>query len=512
MLQRYMADTKALSLPVHKWLAWSGLLVALSLGAGVAGLERQLNINELWALICVAKPFPEHFADVRNDLVHPPNIYLLERLWLQTFGPRDGATKLLPVVLNIPTIVLFTWLATRVTPHWRLGSFLFASVYLQPGTAPTQVRMYGLCLCWVVAAILLWDRWRRDPRPAWLGAWAVVMILLIYTHYIGLLLLAAFVAANWFYGARRWAFAGAALAAGLTFLPWLLYVLPVYLDRGLYMNLAWVKREPHVAVAQMPVEFLGYIAPSENLFPGLGWLHPWTLRIAEEIAAGLVHVVLVLAAWRGIRRLPCQTDARDGMARWLWPMMLLVAVPAALLYAFSLLSTPAFHARFLTGTLPAYWLSLVLLGEIGGRPGRSILYGIILPWALMSSVVAVFESRVPSPVRRATLEVAPEARSGDLILCDKFTEAAVYWEWTRRLGRSGRLEALEPGEHWLSQVPKKRLEQLDLHGVDRVWFFSGDETKAKLVPEFFRARGFAPQTRLHDESVTLMSFTKTDQT
>jgi hypothetical protein len=48
--------------------------------------------------------------------------------------------------------------------------------------------------------------------------------------------------------------------------------------------------------------------------------------------------------------------------------------------------------------------------------------------------------------------------------------------------------------------------------VDRVWFFSGDETKAKLVPEFFRARGFAPQTRLHDESVTLMSFTKTDQT
>jgi hypothetical protein len=67
------------------------------------------------------------------------------------------------------------------------------------------------------------------------------MVLLIYTHYFGLLMLAGFVVVNWLFGPRRRAFIVAAAAAGISFLPWFLYVLPVYQARGLQTNLWWVQ-------------------------------------------------------------------------------------------------------------------------------------------------------------------------------------------------------------------------------------------------------------------------------
>ena len=102
---------------------------------------------------------------IRQDLAHPPLIYLLERGWLHLFGQTDNAAKALPLVINIPTIVLFTLLASRVTQRWRLAGFLFCGVYLRVGGVTTLVRMYGLGVLWSVAAILLWEAWRKNLAP-----------------------------------------------------------------------------------------------------------------------------------------------------------------------------------------------------------------------------------------------------------------------------------------------------------------------------------------------------------
>jgi hypothetical protein len=505
-------DPRAPSL--RQWLGWSALLVVLSLAAGFAGWERDLSINEIWALIRAGEPLHEQFKAIRYDMVHPPLIYLIERWWLHAFGPTDSAAKFLPLVLNMPTIVLFTWLAIRVTPHWRLASFLFSGSYFHPGSATTQVRMYGLCLCWVVVAILLWERWRREPRLPRLAAWAGVMTLLIYTHYFGLLLLAAFAVVNWFYGPRRWTFTGGATITALAFLPWFLYVLPVYLDRGLGLNLAWVSKEPHVAVAEVPALFLGNVLPSGNLFATTAWLHSWNLRRAEVGAAVLLHLVVLVIAWPAVRRLWSRPAVGEDATHWFRILTLLVSVPVVLLYVFSVAHTPAFNARFITGTLPGYWLLLVLLGQFGGRAGRAVLYGLVLPWAVISTCVAIAESRRPSPIRRAALQIGREVQPADLILCDGSTAAPFYWEWTRRLGRAGRLEnlLLASPDHWLSELPKKRLEQLHLKGVDRVWFLTYDEAKLASVPGFLKPQGFVLQSRARDELLTLMCFTRASQT
>jgi hypothetical protein len=352
----------------QKWQVWAGGLVALYLLTVWAGWGRTLSGNEIWALYYAGRPLPEQMEAVRQDLVHPPLIYLIERGWLGLFGHTDSAAKSLPIVISVPSIVLFTVLARRVVTHWRLASFLFAGAYASVGRAASIVRMYGLTLLLVVAAMLLWDAWRKYPRRGTLAAWTAVMALLIYTHFCGLLLLASFLVVNSLSGVRRGVFAACAALAGLAYLPWLVYVLPVYESRGLEANLWWVRllvRNPVIALSRLPASNLGEI----NI--------PSWRRILWPTGV-LLNLALFVAAWKTIRQLPSWRSAADSV-RWFWTSLTLFGFPVLLLFAFSAAVTPAFHSRFLLGTLPAYWILIVLLGQLGGRAGLAILYGAVLP-------------------------------------------------------------------------------------------------------------------------------------
>src|ERR1700686_187298 len=139
-------QTNALVASSRARILWAGFLSVVYVGVSPLGWGRTPIGNETWALYWDAQPLHEQMLVIRNDLVHPPLIYLVQRAWLMIFGQSDTAVKILPLVVNLPTIILFTWLASFVTTYWRLASFLFSSAYLQVGGDPTQVRMYGLAL------------------------------------------------------------------------------------------------------------------------------------------------------------------------------------------------------------------------------------------------------------------------------------------------------------------------------------------------------------------------------
>ena len=484
--------------PYRHWLSWAGLLLILYLAVGLIGFRRALITTEIWALYYAGQPWTELWQAIRYDMVHPPLIYLLERAWMHLFGQTDSVVKALALVINIPTLVLFPWLASRVTRHWRLASFLFAGTYLSVGSTPNQMRMYGLGLLLAVTAMLLWEWWRKEPGAGKLVAWAFVMLLLVYTHFFGLLLLAAFFAVNWLFGPRRWQFTGATVVVGFAYLPWLAYVLPVYLRDGLQTKIPWVNVFPHRALAQLPSAFLGYLYGPE-------------LRVIVWIAALLVHLALFLLAWRTVRKFwPPSRELKES-ARWFWTAALLTGVPILLLYGFAVVVTPVFNARFVLGILPAYWLLVVLLGEFGGRAGRAMLYAVVLPWVLASVGVTMAQSLQPSPARQATTFLNREYRDADLILCDGLDCGNhIYWEWTRRLGRTGRIEVLRFGSTaWrLSVLPQKNLGQLDLSQVGRVWFLQSDRKAADTVPGFLAARGFAPAETLAEDIPGLQAFVR----
>jgi hypothetical protein len=478
---------------VSGWQTWAGLLVALYVGIGLIGWQRTLIPDEIRPLLLAAAPLSEQIAVARLDLVQTPLSYLLWRGWLDLFGHTDQAAKTLALLLNVSTLILFTALAHKVTPYWRLTAFLFAVPYLRIGSALNLARMYGLLVLLMVIALLLWEQWRQQPSSRKLAVWTLVMILMLYTHGSALLVLPVFVLMNWVYGPRRWGFIVAASLAGLALLPWIAYVLPVYQTRGLTENIRALSPHPTRALAELPFFFLagedpGGAAPVPPL-------HAPSLRLGLPLAAVLLHGVLGFFAWPKI----CQAWrlARQGQTPtlWLWSAVLLCGVPPLTLYAVSLAAAPVIHARYMLVGLPGYALFLGFVVHYAGGAGKVLLRGIILPWVVLSIVLTVAQAHGQSPLHHATDVVARELRDTDLILCERHMPLGwqVYWEWTRRLGRTEPLTVLWSPitPEWLtSTLPAQRLEQLDLTGVARIWLFSLGPLLQKQLLEFLRAQGF----------------------
>ncbi len=367
-----------------------------------------------------------------------------------------------------------------------------------------------MLLLLAVAALLLWEEWRKEPGNRTLVVWTVVTILLLYTHGAGWLLLAALVVVNWFYGTRQRAFILAAAVSALAFLPWLLYVLPVYLSRGIEANVIAIRKDPLLALLQLPFFFLLGEDPGGGT--PLTLLHTSELRPALMVGAGLIHLLLLVLAWRGIRRFwPLRPDRQDAR-RWFWITALLLGIPVGLLYIFSVLFTPALHARYLLLVWPGYWLLVALLGELGGRAGRATLTYVFLPLVLVSIGLILKQNMTPSLARQGTMLVAREMRHSDLILCDKHMPLGwqVYWEWTRRLGRSGQIEILSSRmpAGLTSLPPGRSLEELDLERIGRVWFFYSNTKRVQSVMQFLLAHGFVLEEPLSRESPALLVFTK----
>jgi hypothetical protein len=483
------------------WLRWAALLAGLYLLSASLARHRLLINTEVWALYHAGRPLFEQLAAVREDLVHPPLFYLLERAWLRIFGATDGSAKLLPVLVNIPALFLFTWLARRVTSRWRVASLLFAGAYLAPGQTLTLVRMYGLVILWVLVALVLWDEWRKQPGGLALTLWAAAVTLLVYTHYSGLLIVAGFLAVNWLFGPRRLLFSAACAVPLAAFLPWAAFEFPVYEARGLETNLWWVRMllaEPYKGLGLMMYEFLGPM-PVEGRW-----------RYLFAACAGALHIVLLVFAARSLGRLwPRRRDAEEADRRF-WILAVFAGVPVVALLVFSMAATPALAPRFLIGILPAYWLLVVRLAELGGRRGLRWLYGAIVPWVLVADTSAVIRNLKP-PALRAQIELAAQQiSSGDAVVCLDELCNPIYWELRHRWGLRVPIEAprptltpelsvherraLEQGER-LSVVPYRDIGQIDFQAARRIFVFHQGAAPDPAVAAELERRGFRLQRR-----------------
>jgi hypothetical protein len=480
------------------WLGWSLLLLAAYFVACGLNFDRTLIATEVWAVHHASRPLAEHLEVVRHDLVHPPLMYLVHRGWIAAFGLKDEAIKVLPILINTPVILLFPWLAKRATRHWRVASFLFLVVFLRPGSVPNLVRMYGLGLLLTVLAMVLWEKWREREGLKTLAAWTCVALLLVYTHLFGALIVAGFFLANWLCGPRRWAFSMAAAIPVLAFLPWLLYVLPVYESRGVEENVGWVTKDWVIAIGDLSYGMLGgsYAIPVERRFRAM-------------VAAAAIHLVLLLlAGLAAVRYGPPQRSA-EASARWFWASASVGGVPLVLAFGFSLAVVLSLHWRFLLGILPAYALFLVLACQVTGRLGRAMLYGVLLPWSLIMAAYGHVMSE-PHAARGLALRLAEERQAPGLILCDEFCNE-FYWEWSIRAARPERIERLlnQAQRGWVTIVPVRVREEIPAAELERIWYVTRRTLARRNPPrEFLEQRGFALEREFTLAGVTAEIYAK----
>ncbi len=256
----------------------------------------------------------------------------------------------------------------------------------------------------------------------------------------------------------------AAIVPAFLFCAWVSYVFPLYAVRGLE-NIGWVEPGLIRSMAIVPFHFLTTIPSGWNPVQADWWAALPGMRLLV-VGAAAAPVLLVAFASSKKGALLYQSD-------WLIPLAILICAPALMLAAASLLVGPAFHSRFLLGSLPAHWLLIVALSDLGGRPGAILVRAVILPAALLSVFLPLRHDLAESPLREAATQVVQHHQPGDIALAGRPIGAQAFWE-LRRAGLSMPIAFVPATAHFPTFA-------LQLPLPDRVWVLCGGKCSSEIV-------------------------------
>ncbi|QGG95350.1 glycosyltransferase family 39 protein [Actinomarinicola tropica] len=241
------------------------VLVGAVLGGVVLRLvtHSDLWLDEALSANIAALPLADLPDALRQD-GHPPLYYVLLHAWMSVVGEGDAAVRALSGLLSVATLPVLGVMALRrrglLAALWTV---VLAALLPYATRYGTEARMYALVMLLVAVGWWLLDDVVRHGRWAsLLGTW-LVAVLLLYTHYwsvwilgtTGILLLLL-----WWRGAtpevRRGAArgAGALVAAGVAFLPWV----PIMLDQLERTGTPWGDpQRPTMSVSIALLDFAG---------------------------------------------------------------------------------------------------------------------------------------------------------------------------------------------------------------------------------------------------------------
>ena len=324
------------------------LIVALASFLRLKALSFQsLWLDELWTIDIVGKGLRGIVRYCAVTDSHPPLYYLLVRGWSAVFGTGEVSLRSLSVVFGVlGTIVLYALGRELFSKRAGLAAALMLSVSAYHIEYSQEGRMYSLFIFLAILSFLFLARLVKTPGLKNTVLYTVVTVLLLYGHYFSLLLVLSqgvFIVFC-FSGFRDKnktlkALAGAALAGGLLYLPWI----PVLL-RQFRLTEFWAEKPK-------PDFFIGYFKTYLGNEPFL-----------------TVIVAALLVGYLFSRR---RTDSfpRHKVLLFSWVLITLF-VP----YVRSFQHPAALHPRFAMVIVPALWLMAVRgIAVVKGQAVRTLV-------------------------------------------------------------------------------------------------------------------------------------------
>ncbi|MDP8921732.1 MAG: glycosyltransferase family 39 protein [Chloroflexota bacterium] len=361
-----------------------GFVLLLALGLRLYRLDGQsLWYDEGVSAFMTTRDWAEIARAAAAD-IHPPLYYWLLAAWAGPFGRGELALRGFSVVCGV-LAVWVTWRLGRRLYDVAVGLVAAAVLALSPLAVQygQEVRMYALAsllvagATWAYVALHreLLTGARRDRRRAVLGVtYGLLAAALLYTHYYGVLVLAAHQA---HFGlsvlaTRRWsALTGWLLATGLAailYLPWLPHALR---QTGYYPGLGTPRPVWTLALDMVNVLSIGLATSRFAFRPGLA---PFLVlagaglmarpREASQINGGQLRELV-----RG--RLAPRPGARLLLVLWLLIPILGIVILSR--------TRPLYEPRFLMLVAPA-WAILIGAGAVWlGRLANRALAGRGIP-------------------------------------------------------------------------------------------------------------------------------------
>ena len=206
---------------------------------------------EAFTMIGVHQDWPDMFAYVVADIVHPPLFYILLKLWVGLGGESIVWLKLFPVLSGIGIVVPFYLLCREFDlqlPEINLALILAAvNGYLIHYAQ--ELRMYSLFTFLAMCSFWLFIKYFKAGKPALkiLIILTIVNLLAIYTHYYGWVVVGMeFLFLLIWQRSKLIAFSLSTLVLLFCFAPWAYLVIQeARAIGGLDRNLDWIPK-PHL--------------------------------------------------------------------------------------------------------------------------------------------------------------------------------------------------------------------------------------------------------------------------
>ncbi len=344
--------------------AWLVVVLAVALAFRLAAATvPRMNPDEGWTYYLCRNPVPQVLNYLAADR-HPPASYLWLAGWLRVVG-HDEAPMRVPFALLGTLAVGLTFLLGRELFDERVGlaGAAFYAVAYPAWEYDTWIRSYALLSPLSLLASWLYLRTLNSGRWSWGGAYGLASSLLLYSHYLGFVVLAAHLVHALWKGRDRLGLLTACWGlCALLYLPWI----PSFL--GQLHNRAGrdLTSGPAPGLAlQMAFRMLTMETGLEHLPTMLGSNLP---RVPFLVAATLALLGLLL---QGLRALV----PRGGSA-----LLLLLLAPMALLLGGIALKFPELSR-------PRYYVFLIpFLGMLLGAGALSSGRWRPVSWALLGLV------------------------------------------------------------------------------------------------------------------------------
>jgi len=366
-------------------LAWLAAALA-SVGLGAPSLW--IDETHSWEFSCLPSAWLVILNAAARD-AYPPLYFLLLHFWMM-LGTGEAWLRTLSVLFHVAAVPVAFLVGARLVsrPAGLLAAALLAVSPFHLAFA-REVRMYSMVE--LLSLLSVWGllKWVQDGSRAGWRVFVLAGIALIYTQFMGALLLLA--EALFLFGERKrpGVWAGTRkwiLATVLCFLPWSPFFLKAALvTRGYGVD---------ASIPELAYYFLGVTGA------GFGAAR-WVLSVSMALLAVLV--------WAGYEALP-RGSARRLLAWWAF-------LPPVLEMVSGLLGKSVFGERTLIGSTPA--LLILVASAVSSFPrGRAVLSSACLG-ALAGFGFAHLQGYILPTAphnREAVALVMAHARSGDVIL------------------------------------------------------------------------------------------------
>lgn len=242
--------------------------VAVLLGIGLAARTYQIDYNfdgdELFSARLASRPFGEVLSQSLEDRPHPPLYNILLYCWTSTFGLTERSARLLSVLFSAGFLLSAYALFRRAaSPQAALGSLAILTVSPYFVYYGQQARPYALISLLSTTNMLAYLRMLEAPESSRRRfLWAVSCVALLYSQYLGGLLIAFEIAfAVCLLRANRLNILGYGLGAVVLIGPWLIGSMCQSLFHGtaLLPHLAWMTRPGPIDVAWFYLGVFGTI-------------------------------------------------------------------------------------------------------------------------------------------------------------------------------------------------------------------------------------------------------------